>query len=347
MKAALLESFHAPLKVCELPDPEIPGDGVIVDVKACGVCRSDWHGWKGTDPDIVLPHVPGHELAGVVLETGPNCHSFQPGDRVTIPVILGCGRCPTCRAGELTVCDQQYIVGFSGWGAFAEQVAVPYADANLVRLPTAMSFEVAAALGCRTTTAFRGVVDRGQLKPGETIAVHGCGGVGLSAVMIAAAMGATVVAVDIVDEKLELAKNLGATHTVNAASTDDVGEAIRDLTGGGVHVSIEALGITQTLHNSLRGLRKLGRHVQIGQPLDAHADPVIPLLETVYQRQITLMGSRGLPANRFPTLFEMIAAGRIDPSRLIGKRISLEEAGGIFELMDDYADVGVTLIDRF
>jgi alcohol dehydrogenase len=347
MKAALLEAFETPLVVQDLTEPDVPDDGVVVDVRACGICRSDWHGWKGTDPDIALPHVPGHELAGVVVETGPRCHAFSPGDRVTVPVILGCGHCPTCRTGELTICDRQYVVGFTGWGAFAERVAVPYADVNLVRLPDDMSFEVAAALGCRTTTAFRGVVDRGGLRGGEVLAVHGCGGVGLSAVMIGAAMGATVVAVDIVDEKLELARALGATHTVNAAATDQVGLAIRDLTDGGAHVSIEALGITDTLLNSLRGLRKLGRHVQIGQPLESHATPEVPLLETVYSRQISLMGSRGLPAHRFSALFEMIGAGRLDPARLIRNRIALEQASEVFTLMDDYADVGVTLIDRF
>jgi alcohol dehydrogenase len=347
VKAALLEKFRSPLNICELPEPEAPPGGVVVDVRACGVCRSDWHGWTGTDPDIELPHIPGHELAGVVIEVDPLCRNFRVGDRVTVPVILGCGYCPTCRQGELTICDEQFVVGFTGWGAFAERVAVPYADANVVRLPDDMPFDTAAALGCRMTTAFRGVVDRAGLKPGEVLAIQGCGGIGLSAVMIGAAMGAEVVAVDIIDEKLELARSLGANLTINAAQSDRVGEEIRELTGGGAHVSIDALGITETFHNGLRSLRKLGRHVQIGQPLEVHAEPPIPLLETIYSRQISLMGSRGLPAHRFSALFEMISSGHIDPARMIGSRISLEEAGGIFELMDEFADVGVTLIDRF
>ena len=347
MKAALITEFSEPLEISDVAEPPTPADGVLIDVKACGVCRSDWHGWKGTNHVITLPHVPGHELAGIVVDVGPDCRNFSKGDRVTVPVILGCGHCACCRAGNLTICDDQYVVGFSGWGAFAERVAIPLADANVLKLPDSISDEVAAALGCRTTTSFSAVVDKAKVKPGEKLAVHGCGGVGLSAIMIGAAVGATVVAVDIIDEKLELAKQVGATHVINAARTNDVGEAIRDITGGGADASIEALGVTQTLHNSLRCLAKLGRHVQIGQPLDEHANPPVPLLETVYYRQLVIMGSRGLPALRFPALFEMISSGRLDIARLIKTRIKLEEAGAVLAKMDHHEDVGITLIDRF
>ena len=347
MKAALITEFSRPLNITQVAEPETPRDGVLIDVQACGVCRSDWHGWKGTNHVIRLPHVPGHELAGVVVDVGPDCRRFRTGDRVTVPVILGCGECACCRAGNLTICDDQYVVGFNGWGAFAERVAIPLADANVLKLPDAISDEVAAALGCRTTTSFSAVVDKAAVKPGEALAIHGCGGVGLSAIMIGAAMGATVIAVDIIDEKLELAKQVGATHAINAAKTNDVGEAIRDLTGGGADASIEALGITETFHNSLRCLRKLGRHVQIGQPLDQHANPDIPLLETVYYRQLVIMGSRGLPALRFPALFEMISAGRLNIERLIKTRIALEDAGAALAKMDNHEDVGITLINRF
>ncbi len=347
MKAALLEKFEQPLTITQVKDPVVPADGVVIDVSVCGVCRSDWHGWKGSNHVIALPHVPGHEFVGVVVETGPDCKRIKKGDRVTAPVIMGCGQCSACSAGHLTICDDQYVVGFSGWGAFAERVAVPFADANVVVVPENIGDEVAAALGCRTTTAFAAVVDKAQVKAGESLAVHGCGGVGLSAILIGAAIGAEVIAVDIVDEKLSLARELGATHVINAAKVQDVAEAIRDLTGGGAQASIEALGITETFHNSLRCLAKLGRHVQIGQPLDSHANPPIPLLETIYYRQLVVIGSRGLPAHRFGALFNLLATGRADMTRLIKNRVSLSEVSDIFVQMNNHEDVGMTLVNRF
>jgi alcohol dehydrogenase len=226
-------------------------------------------------------------------------------------------------------------------------VPAPRADFNLVSLPEAMGFAAAAGMGCRVTTAFRGLVDRADLRPGEWLAVHGCGGVGLSAVMIGAAVGAPVLAIDVNEEALVLARALGATKTLDVTGVADVGAAVRELTGGGAAVSIDALGITDTFHNSVRGLRKLGRHVQIGMPLGRHAEPSIPLLELVYSRQISVMGTRGIAASRFPALFEMIAGGRLDPSRLVTRTIPLEEAGAALAAMDGTAAAGITVIDRF
>jgi alcohol dehydrogenase len=346
MRAAVFEAYRGPLQVRSVPDPACPADGVVLKVEACGVCRSDHHGWSGVDPDVALPHVPGHEFAGTVLEAGPACHGFRVGDRVTAPFILACGDCPDCRAGEPTVCNHQHVVGFSGWGAFAEMLAVPRADFNLVKLPDQLGFAEAAAMGCRLTTAFRGLVDRAALKPGEWLAIHGCGGVGLSAVMIGQALGAQILAVDINDEALAMAKQLGANVTLNVSSVEDAALAVREITGGGAHVSIDGLGITTTIHNSLRSLRKLGRHVQIGQPLGKHAAPSIPLLETVYARQISIFGTRGIAASRFSALLGMIAGGRLDPARMITKRIALSQAGSALKAMDCYTGVGVTVIDR-
>lgn len=347
MKAAVFDAFRAPLEVRDVAEPACPADGVVVEVAACGVCRSDWHGWRGADPDVTAPHVPGHELAGTVLEAGPDCRRFAVGDRVTAPFILACGGCADCLGGDATLCDRQLIVGFSAWGAFAERIALPRADFNLVHLPEGLDFAAAAGMGCRVTTAFRAVVDRAGLMPGEWLAVHGCGGVGLSAVMIGRALGAAVVAVDVNPESLALARDLGAGETVDATGTNDVGGAVRDLTGGGAHVSVDALGITETFHNSLRGLRKGGRHVQVGMPVDGHAEPTVALLDLVYARQISISGTRGIAASRFPALFQMIAAGRLDPARLVTGTIALDEAGAALAAMDGYSGVGVTVIDRF
>lgn len=347
MRAAIYEKFNAPIDVRDVAEPDCPRDGVIVEIKACGVCRSDWHAWNGSDSDVAAPHVGGHEFAGVIIETGSDCTSFKLGDRVTAPFILACGACPDCLEGDATVCGYQHVVGFSGFGAFAERLAVPHANFNLVMLPDHMDFTTAAGMGCRVTTAFRGLVDRAQLQSGEWLVVHGAGGVGLSAVMIAAALGAKILAVDVNDEALAMAQTLGADAVLNVSGLDRVGERVRDITGGGAHVSIDALGVTETFHNSLYSLRKLGRHIQIGMPLGRHANPEVPLLELVYARQISIMGTRGIAASRFGALFDLIARGKIDPARLITRTIALEETGAVIAAMNDYSGHGIVVIDRF
>lgn len=345
MRAALLSRYNTPTEITDVPDPACPRDGAVIAVRACGVCRSDHHAWKGADPDVVLPHVMGHEFSGEVIEIGAECRAFTVGDRVTAPFILGCGTCPDCRGGEPTICNHQQVIGFTGWGAFAERLAIPRADFNLVRLPDTMDFAAAAGMGCRVTTSFRAVVDRAKIQPGEWLSVHGCGGVGLSAIMIGAALGARVLAVDVNPEALKIARSLGANATLDASGTQDVGAAVRDLTNGGAHVSLDALGVTDTFRNSLKSLRKLGRHVQIGMPLGRHATPELPLLELVYSRQITLHGTRGIGAARFAALFDMISAGRLAPERLVTKRIGLSGLNAALSAMDGYTGAGVTVVD--
>ncbi len=347
MKAAVFEEFGGPLTVRNVADPDCPADGAIIDVKACGVCRSDWHAWKGSDARVNPPHVSGHEFAGVVLEVGPHCTRYRVGDRVTAPFILACGVCSDCVGGDPTVCADQDVIGFSLVGAFAERVAIPRADFNLVHLPNYLDYTDAAGMGCRVTTAFRAIIDRGALAPGEWLAVHGCGGVGLSAIKIASAIGAPVIAIDISEDALDLARQLGATKTLNARDVNDVGEAVREATGGGSHVSIDAIGTTDAFHNSLASLRPLGRHVQIGLPTGPHAEPTIPLKSLVYVRQLTIHGTRGLPASRFQSLFSMIESGRMSLDGLVTKTIPLAEAGHALAAMDSGQPAGVTVIDRF
>ena len=345
MRAALLTAYRAPLEIAELPDPVCPEDGVVLRVLACGVCRSDWHGWTGADPDIALPHVPGHEFCGVVEEAGARVARWRRGDRVIAPFILACGECGDCAAGNHTVCADQIVPGFTAPGAFAERIAVPRADRNLAALPEGLDPAEAAALGCRVTTAWHALTGAAALRPGEWLAVHGTGGIGLSAVMLGAAMGAGVVAVDVVPEKLALAARLGATATVNAALAEP-SEAVREITGGGAHVSVEALGVAETTRASLASLRPLGRHVQIGMPAGNHA--VMPLpMDLVYSRQLSLHGTRGMPGWKFDGLLGMIAGGRLDLAPLVTRRIALDAAGAELAAMDGPTPPGIAVIDRF
>src|SRR5258705_644312 len=275
MKAVRYDTFEGPLRLVDVPDPTPTPDGVVVKVGASGLCRSDWRGWKGHDADVKVPHVPGHEFAGTVIETGKDVRKWKNGDRVTVPFSMGCGTCERCRAGDEQICDH-YQPGFTGWGTFAEYVALPYADVNLVRLPDSMTFTTAALLGCRFATAYRAAVAHGRTRPGEWVAVHGCGGVGLSATMIALAQGAHVIGVDIARDQLELARSCGAEIVIDATATADVAGAIRQLTGGGAHVSIDALGSPATRPNSLLSLRKRGPHIQGRLLLPHQSEPPAP-----------------------------------------------------------------------
>ena len=347
MRAALYYEFSKPLTIEDVPDPTPEADGVVIEVKATGVCRSDWHGWMGHDSDIdVLPHVPGHELAGVVAAVGSQVRNWQVGDRVTMPFVCGCGRCPQCASGNHQVCDIQEQPGFTHWGSFAEYVGVHYADTNLVRLPENLSFEAAASLGCRFVTAFRAVVDQGQTMAGQWVAVHGCGGVGLSAVMIATAVGANVVAIDIADDKLDFARSLGAVATVNATTVDDVVPAILEATHGGVHVSIDALGSPVTCYNSIMNLRKRGKHIQVGILSPDQSDTAIPMGKVI-AHELEILGSHGMQAHRYVELFEMLQAGKLAPERLVGQTISLEQSLDVLVRMDEFGNHGVTVINQF
>jgi alcohol dehydrogenase len=346
MRAMYYEAFEQTPEIRTLPDPTPTPGGVVVKVEATGLCRSDWHGWMGHDPDIRLPHVPGHEFAGVVVAIGEAVRHFRLGQRVTVPFVSGCGHCPECRSGNQQVCEAQFQPGFTHWGSFAEYVAIDHADHNLVVLPEAIDFATAASLGCRYATSFRAVVDQGRVRGGEWVAVHGCGGVGLSAIQIAAALGANPVAVDIADDKLDFARSLGAVATVNARATSDVVGAIAEITGGGAHLSIDALGSQKTCVDSIACLRRRGRHVQVGLMLADHAEPRIPM-GRVIARELEIYGSHGMQAWRYDALLEMIAAGKLAPERLIGRRIDLDAAVPILVGMDRATDIGIAVVTRF
>ena len=345
MRAAIFREFKRPFSIDEVAKPEPSSTGIVLEVRACGICRSDWHGWMGNDADIRLPHVPGHELAGVVAAVGRDVKNWKGGERVTLPFVCGCGTCEQCASGNQQVCDKQFQPGFTGWGGFAEYVAIEYADTNLVALPDEIDFVTASSLGCRFATSYRAVVDQGKVATGQWVAVHGCGGVGLSAIMIAAAFGARVIAVDIADDKLNFARSIGAECIINSSSTTPV-EAILDLTRGGAHISIDALGHPEILRNSVNSLRKRGKHVQVGIMEAGQHDSTIPIGKII-GRELEILGSHGMQAHRYPAMLDMIRDGRLNPQKLIGKTISLDDAPT--ELMDlnSFLGVGVTVIDSF
>jgi len=346
MKAAIFHEFRQPLKIENVPDPITPDDGVVVQVKANGICRSDWHGWMGHDSDVRLPHVPGHELAGVVIETGKNIRRFNQGDRVTIPFAVGCGACPQCLSGNQQICDNYFQPGFTAWGSFAQYVALRYADTNLVRLPEGMDFVESASLGCRFITAFRAVIAQGRVAPGEWVAVHGCGGLGLATIMIAHALGAQVIGVDIKDESLELARSVGTRHVIHARRDGQVASAIHELTGGGAHVSIDALGSLETCRNSVLSLRKRGRHVQVGLMVADYKEPPIPL-NVVIAKELEIVGSHGMQAHAYEPMLQMILARRLNPKALITKTVTLEESPAELYAQGDFRSVGVVVINQF
>ncbi len=346
MRGAIYHEFNGPIAVEDLPDPAVPRDGAVIEIRASGLCRSDLFAYHGHDPTQALPHVPGHELAGVVAEVGPDTARWSTGDRVTAPFCCGCGACEQCHTGNEQICDNYFQPGFTHWGSFARYCAIAHADTNLAAMPADLSFKHGSILGCRLITAYRALIERARLGAGEWLCVHGCGGLGLCMVMIGAAVGAQVVAVDIDEQALALASAAGAAATVtvdpdNARAT--VG-AVRDLTGGGAHVSVDALGNAEVAANSVRGLRKQGRHIQAGL-LSARAT-ALPMA-TVVAKELEVIGTKGMSARQYPALMDLIARSGMDLSLLVSRTMTLDDLPAAFETMADFAANGVAVVTEF
>ncbi|MFJ2651509.1 alcohol dehydrogenase catalytic domain-containing protein [Streptomyces sp. NPDC087420] len=342
MRAVVFEEFGRLPVVRDVPDPVPPPSGAVVRVGATGLCRSDWHGWMGHDDGISLPHVPGHELAGRIVALDAAAGNWKVGDRVTVPFVCACGRCAACAAGDQQICERQEQPGFTHWGSFAEYVPVHEADVNLVALPEEMSYVTAASLGCRFATAYRAVVTRGRAGPGEWVAVHGCGGVGLSAVMIAAAAGARVVAVDVSPEALRLAGRFGAVACVDASGgAEATAAAVREVTGGGAQVSLDALGAEATCRASVECLRRRGRHVQVGL---APADGFGVSMNRVIALELDLLGSHGMAAHAYPVMMAQVRSGRLRPDLLVSEVIGLDAAPAALAALGEGSGAGITVI---
>jgi len=351
MRAAILREYGDPLDITDVPAPDPPPDGAVVSVDACGLCRSDWHAWQGHGEwnDDQVPHgqILGHEPAGEVVAVGEQVSAVDEGDRVVVPFSLGDGTCHNCLSGHGNVCSDGLALGFEpdAPGAFAEQVPVPAAEYNLVELPEWLSARDAAVLGCRYMTAFHALADRASLDSGEWLAVHGCGGVGLSAVQLGVALGARVVAVDPSDDARGRAASLGATVTVDPEADDPV-TAIRERTGG-ADVSVDALGIAETCRNSVRCLRERGTHVQIGLTTDEDRGELSLPTDWMTRWEISFLGSRGMPPTRYPALFDVLAASDIDPGELVARELVLDDVSDRLAAMSEYDTDGVEVITSF
>ncbi|GGX39011.1 alcohol dehydrogenase [Tateyamaria omphalii] len=342
MRAAVVRTFGEDLSIETVADPVCPDNGVVLEVAACGVCRSDYHGWTGEHPRVLDGSILGHEYCGTVVEAGPKAkHAL--GDRLIAPFILSCGDCPACHTGVSNTCENQVVPGFGEPGAYAEYVAVPF-DHNLVHLPDTMTPALAAGLGCRVTTAWHALTDRANVRAGEWVAVHGTGGIGLATLLLAKMLGAQVVVVDVVDEKLTHAKSLGADAAVNAANTD-AAAAIRDITGGGAHVSVEALGIEATTNASVECLRTLGRHVHVGMPAGSGMMQVN--MRAIYTKQLSFFGTRGMPAWKYPSLLSMIERGDVDLSPMVAREVPLSGTSAELRAMHGPTPPGTAVITDF
>jgi len=353
MRAAVLKEYGEPLEIEEVEAPEPAPDGAVVELEACGVCRSDWHGWQG-DWDWLGAKPPkgqilGHEPAGRVVAAGDEVEGVSEGDQVAVPFNLADGTCPECMAGHSNVCENVVPLGFADVapGAFAEEVHVPTAGMNAVRLPDGVDPVDMAGLGCRFMTAFHGLAHRADVGPGDWVAVHGCGGVGLSAVHIADALGANVVAVDLTDEKLSKAESLGADETVNVGETEDVPEAVQALAGGGADVSVDALGIAETCRNSVLSLGRRGQHLQIGLTTQEEQGMVSLPTDAMVMQEIDFLGSFGMQPTRYGEIFRMVERGKLDPSSVVSETISLDDVPGTLAAMSDYGTVGIPVCNQF
>lgn len=338
MRAVSYATFGGPLELVEVPDPDCPADGAVVRVEATGICRSDWHAWRGHD-DVPLPNIPGHEFAGVVAQVGAEVTGFAVGDRVTVPFVNACGWCGWCLAGEAQVCPNQTQPGFTHPGSYAQLVQVRAADFNLVRLPDGVDAVTAAALGCRFATAFHALTRQGRLEAGQWLAVYGCGGVGLSTILIGKALGARVVGIDPSLAARARAAELGADHVLAAADVD----AVLRLTGDGAHVSVDALGTSETAVASVRSLRRRGRHVQVGLMVAEHAEASLPW-GAVVAKELEVVGSHGMAAADYPELLAMVADGRLDVARLIGRVVTLDDAPAELAAMDNLVPASAGLV---
>jgi D-arabinose 1-dehydrogenase-like Zn-dependent alcohol dehydrogenase len=356
MRAARVSGPRAHFEVREIAIPEIDEDDALIKVGASGICRTDWHVWKGDFDWNEVPFPPsgvfGHEIGGTVEAVGSRVTSLQPGQKVTVPWNFACGRCSSCRRGFQNRCDQgsapQLVPGSGGW---AEYIRVPNADLNCVALPDGVDELTAAALGCRYMTAWRSIHAQTGVRGGETAVIVGCGGVGLAAIEIATCLGADVIGVDVDDKKLEMARTVGARAVVNSKglSPEETGLAVRKLTSGdvGADLAVDALGIQATVNTALYSLRKGGRLGQVGLTTQAERGKVLVPLDMIVLKELQVTGSLGNPHWSYEMLLKLVGQGRLKPQRLVTRQVKLSDVESVLIEMENFHTMGYVIITDF
>jgi propanol-preferring alcohol dehydrogenase len=320
MKAAVFHGPKQPLKLEDWPKPAIGPDDILVKVAACGLCHTDLHYIDHGVPTFKKPPmILGHECSGTVAELGANVKTFKAGDRVLLPAVMTCGTCDWCRTGRENICKTMVMFGNHVDGAYAEFVKAPAKD--VFTLPKEVPLEDGSIIADAISTPYHAVKNRAQVKPGDTVAIFGCGGVGMNAVQLSAAVGATVIAVDIVDAKLEWAKKLGASHVINASKTQDAAKDIRKMTGGGADIAMEAIGNPATMRQAFDSLRKGGRLCVIGY---TDKEVTLPASKIMFF-EMEVVGSLGCRPVDYPRIIEMARIGKIQVSQLVTAKFKLEQ----------------------
>jgi L-iditol 2-dehydrogenase len=328
MKALLLTA-PSQLELVDFPEPNPAADEVVVRIRACGICGSDIHGWDGSTGRRRTPLIMGHEASGEIVATGPHVKAWRPGDRVTFDSTISCGTCRFCASGQINLCENRRVVGVSPveykqHGAFAERLALP--DRILYRLPDNLPFEQAAMVEPVSIAVH--AVQRTKIAPGSTAVVIGSGMIGLLVIQALRWAGAAqVVAVDLADNRLELARRLGATHTVNSGRADAAAEVTQITSGLGADTAFEVVGFTPTVNLAIAVLKRGGTCVLVGNLSPQTQD--FPL-QAVVTKEITLLGSCA-SAGEYPLCLDLIARGVIDVRPMIETVAPLADGATWFE----------------
>ena len=326
MKAAVLRGADRALEVMEVPTPS-PGPGeVLVRVVGCGMCHTDLHyldhGVKTfKEPPIIL----GHEAAGTVEKLGDGSGDVAEGDRVLIPAVLSCGTCRYCRRGRENICDNLVMLGNNMDGAYAEFVVVP--ASQLIAVPASIPLERASIIADAVSTPYHAVKHRGRVQPGDIVAVVGCGGVGLNVVQCATLAGARVIAIDVSEQRLDIARTLGAVETVNPNEVERIDRHVRKLTDGGVDVAFEAIGNPKTIRVAFSLLRRGGRLCVIGYS----ADEVTLSAAKLMYFELEVVGSLGCGAGEYPEIIGLVEAGRLRLDIIVSGCIPLDDINDGFD----------------